>query len=641
MNWKLTQIGTDPIIAFAVDELQYYLRKMNRASRVTRILTDGYHDVNEHSLYIGRDPAFVPLLPSVEDPYRDDAIYINVSGGAGIITGTNDRAVLIAVYRYLRELGCAFLRPGKDGDVIPRCTPESQPVYLVETASYRHRAVCIEGAVSYEHVADMIDWLPKVGMNGYYIQFAKPYQFFRRWYSHPGNPNMEEEPITDLELDGMHDQLRADIAKRGLLHHAVGHSWTCEPFGVPGNGWNIEKDAPPESIAACLAKVNGKRDWWGGIPLNTNLCYSNPAVRSTITTAITQYCEDHKEVDYLHFWLADASNNHCECDRCKELPADYYIMMLNELDEKLTAKGIDTKVVFLIYVDLLWAPQRETIKNPDRFTLMFAPITRTYSSSFTVSEEEVAAVEVPAYEKNKLTMPKSVAENVAHLRKWQEAFQGDSFDFDYHMMWDHYNDPGSIAVSRGMHEDMKNLAKLGLNGMNSCQVQRAFFPTSLCMLTMAETLWNKDTKFADIVRSYFSKAYGADGSKVWRYLNTLSERFDPVYQRGEKPAVDMDKARIFSDIPAYINSFLPVIHRNIANVENSATVKKSWEFLLYHAQACVLFAEACEFRAAGQQDDAASKYEQLMNYFNQIEPEIHAVFDPVIFNSTMAARFRK
>ncbi|MBQ8511604.1 MAG: hypothetical protein IJ497_03230, partial [Clostridia bacterium] len=120
-----------------------------------------------------------------------------------------------------------------------------------------------------------------------------------------------------------------------------------------------------------------------------------------------------------------------------------------------------------------------------------------------------------------------------------------------------------------------------------------------------------------------------------------SERFDPVYQRGESPAVDMAKARIFSDIPAYINSFLPVIQRNIANVENSATVKKSWEFLLYHTQACVLFAEACEYRAAGQPEDAASKYEQLMNYFNQIEPEVHTVFDPVIFNSTMAARFRK
>jgi len=639
MNWKLTQIGTNPTIAFAADELQYYLRKMNRASRVTRILTDGYHDVNEHSLYVGLDSAFASLLPKVDDPYYDDAIYINVSGGAGIITGTNERSVLIAVYRYLRELGCAFLRPGKDGDVVPSCVPEAKSVYIIEKASYRHRAVCIEGAVSYEHVADMIDWLPKAAMNGYFIQFAKPYQFFRRWYDHASNPTMPQEPITDHELDGMHDQISAEIAKRGLLHHAVGHSWTCEPFGVDGTGWSAVEGEPPESIAACLAKVNGKRDWWRGVPLNTNLCYSNPAVRSTITTAITAYCEEHKNVDYLHFWLADGSNNHCECERCKELPADYYIMMLNELDEKLTAKGIDTKVVFLIYVDLLWAPKHETIRNPDRFTLMFAPITRTYSSSFTVSEEEIAAVNLPEYEKNKLTMPKSVAENAAHLRKWQEAFKGDSFDFDYHMMWDHYNDPGSIIAAKGISEDMKNLGKLGLDGMNSCQVQRAFFPTSLSMLTMAETLWNKETKYADIVRRYFEKAFGAEGIKVWRYLSKLSEKFDPVYLRGEKPEVDMDRARMLADLPEFINAFLPTIHRNLADAANSATVKKSWEYLLYHSQACVLFAEACEYKAAGMKEDASFKYAQLLEYFNRIEEEIHPVFDPMIFDSRMRSKF--
>ena len=144
MNWKLTQIGTDPTIVFAADELQYYLRKMNRASRVTRIMTDGYHDVNEHSLYIGCDPAFLPLLPKVEDPYYDDAIYINVSGGAGIITGTNPRSVLIAVYRYLRALGCAFLRPGKDGDLV---IWTADPMTTVGAES---RMTIIEGKIVYQ-----------------------------------------------------------------------------------------------------------------------------------------------------------------------------------------------------------------------------------------------------------------------------------------------------------------------------------------------------------------------------------------------------------------------------------------------------------------------------------------------------------
>lgn len=638
MNWKITQIGCNQTVAFAAEELQHYLRKMDRAARVTRILIDSYHDADEHALYIGCDSAFASVLPIVEDPERDDAIYVNVSNGAGIITGTNPRSVLIAVYRYLRELGCAFLRPGKDGDIVPKCIPETTPVYIVETASYRHRAVCIEGAVSAEHVTDMIDWLPKISMNGYFVQFAKPYTFFDRWYQHLGNPDMPAEPITEKELDGMYDQLRVEIARRGLMYHAVGHSWTCEPFGVSGTSWNPETTEPPESIAACLAKVNGKRDWWGGVPLNTNLCYSNPAVRSTITTSITEYCEEHPDVGYLHFWLADGSNNHCECERCREIPADYYIMMLNELDEKLTAKGINTKIVFLIYVDLLWAPQTQKIYNPDRFVLMFAPITRTYSATFSTPEEEIEAVELPAYEKNKLTMPRSVAENVAHLRKWQESFGGDSFDFDYHLMWDHYMDPGHVSCAQTLAQDMQNLKSLRLNGMNSCQTQRANFPTSLPMVAMAETLWNRETKYTDIVRSYFSDAYGIDGIKVWRYLTMISDLFDPVYMRGEKPQLDDAKAREFAKIPDVIENFMPIICRNVSAHTDPAQ-KKSWEYLLYHAQAAALYAQALAYRAEGKKDEAASLYDQLMAYLRQVEPEIHPAFDLWNFNNTMYPYF--
>lgn len=639
MNWKLIQLGGDRTVTFASDELQKYLKRMDRGSRVSRITADSYDEKNENALYIGCDPAFSALLPQVEDARRDDAVYINVSGGAGILTGTNPRSVLIAVYRYLRALGCAFLRPGRDGDIVPNCVPEAVPVYITEAASYRHRAVCIEGAVSYEHAADMIDFLPKIAMNGYFVQFRKPYEFFERWYRHDTNPYMPAEPMTDAEMDGMYDMLRGEIAKRGLMYHAVGHSWTCDPFGVSGTGWTPLTTEPPESIAACLAKVNGKRTWWGGVPLNTNLCYSNPAVRSTVTTAIVDYCMEHPDVDYLHFWLADGSNNHCECDRCKEIPADYYVMMLNELDEKLTAKGIDTKIVFLIYVDLLWEPKKEVIRNPDRFVLMFAPITRTYSVSYTVTDEEIAAVSLAPYEKNRLVMPRSVAENVARLRKWQESFAGDSFDYDYHLVLDEYNDPGFIRAAKILAEDMRNLKNLGINGMNSCQSQRVFFPTSLPMLAMAETLWNRDAAFSDIARTYFNAAFGSDGIKVWRYLAVLSELFDPAYMRGEKPAVDADKARDFARIPDIIADFMPVITRNLAKQHIGATQKKSWEYLLYHAQASTLLAEALAFRADDMKEDARAKFESLVAYYNRIESEIHPVFDGYKFIQYAKRRF--
>ena len=171
-----------------------------------------------------------------------------------------------------------------------------------------------------------------------------------------------------------------------MILHLVGHGWTCEPFGIPGPGWYPhEGPIPPESVQY-LAEVNGQRQLHGQIALNTNLCYGNPETRRIVTEAIVAYAQENPDVDIIHFWLADGVNNHCECPLCRDIrPSDLYVRMLNELDEKLTAAQVATKIVFLAYVDLLWPPQKERIQNPARFLLMFAPITRSYSTSFTAA----------------------------------------------------------------------------------------------------------------------------------------------------------------------------------------------------------------------------------------------------------------
>ena len=93
---------------------------------------------------------------------------------------------------------------------------------------------------------------------------------------------------------------------------------------------------------------------------------------------IVDYAKARRDVDYLHVWLSDARNNICECEECqKDLPSDQYIRILNQLDEALTKEGLNTKINFLLYHELLFAPKKETLKNPERFTMMFAPITRT------------------------------------------------------------------------------------------------------------------------------------------------------------------------------------------------------------------------------------------------------------------------
>ena len=618
-----------PVIEFAAEELKKHLVRMTGCEVVV-------DDAASEGLALGLMADFPDVAaPDVANPDLDDAIHIETTGARGTIAGINSRSVLLAVYRYLTELGCRWVRPGVDGAFVPQ-VDGLKNVSISETQSYRHRAVCIEGAVSYEHVRDVIDWLPKLGFNGYFIQFREAHTFFDRWYRHTGNPNEEGEPLSTEKAREYTEMLEDEITRRGLLYHKVGHGWTCEPFGVPGLGWDKQAQSAPPEIAKYLAEVNGKRDFWKGVALDTNLCYSNPEVRRIIVDAIVAYAQEHRNIDYLHFWLADGTNNNCECAECvKARPSDFYVMMLNDLDKRLAAAKLDTRIVFLIYVDLLWPPVEQKFENPDRFVLMFAPIVRTYSETFEVSD---TLPELPPFERNKLEFPKSVDANVAFLRAWQEIFDGDSFDFDYHLMWDHSNDPGHMHISRTIADDMKGLARIGLNGYVSCQIQRIFLPTGLAMTAMANTLWDAGADFDKIADDYFVSAFGADGSRCREYLEQLSNIFDPVYVRGEKEWVDTEQAMRLAEAPNAIQGFMPTIEANLE--AGDPCHRASWFYLKHHAEIALGLAKAFHAKALGQDEEAKSLWESTKQFAWDKEPAIHPVFDPWLFAMTaLEAKF--
>ena len=151
-----------------------------------------------------------------------------------------------------------------------------------------------------------------------------------------------------------------------------------------------------------LAEVNGKRALWEGIPLNTNLCYSQPEVRKLIVNEVVAYLQEHPEVDFLHLWLADESNNNCECDDCQRaLPSDFYLQILNELDEALTREKLNNKIVFLVYFDLLWPP-RDSLKKRGALRDDVCPITRTYQHPYPAT---MPALPLPPYNRNHLQFP--------------------------------------------------------------------------------------------------------------------------------------------------------------------------------------------------------------------------------------------
>ena len=556
-------------LIFAAEELQKYLSKVSDEDFTIVQTNDFTNKVENNTIYLG--VKLSSSLPAVEDSELDDAIHIEAVRTSALITGTNARSVLIAVYRYLKELGFSFIRPGECFEYYPEKLVFSN-VKVTEKASYRHRAICIEGSVFQKNLIDVIDWIPKAAMSGYFMQFQLPRTFFDRWYLED-TPYREKLELSDDDIRSIVSLGEKEIEKRSLLYHGVGHGWTTQAFGIDGTSWEAHEE-PEEQYRDVIALVNGKRALWQGIPLNTNLCYSNPKARNRVTDNIVNYCKNHPEVSYLHFWLGDGFNNNCECDECiKKRTSDYYIQMLNELDVKLSKESIDTKIVFLIYVDLLWKPLYEKLKNPKRFVLMFAPISRSYTSSF----DSDTTGKMQPYELNKLKFPTNVTENLAYLKDWQQDFNCDSFDFDYHFMWDHYYDFAQFRHAQVVWGDVKNLGSIGLNGLVSCQIHRTFLPTSLSMNAMVQTLWNSEISFEEIQNNVLKTEFGSDYKQVITYLSSLSEQGVPKSLRGEEEMVGYNTASTLETALKTIDEFVPVIKNHLDITD--AKLKSAWQKL--------------------------------------------------------------
>ena len=600
----------------------------------------------DETLQAGEGGLAVSLCP-IDGDATSDRIVIEVKAGVGRIAGVSPRAVLIAVYRFLYELGCRWTCPDEAGEHIPMrpLDPKEINVMLDETPSYRYRGVCMEGAISEKNVLDMIAFLPRVGMNTYFIQFFRPTNFFRNWRENPVNPEHEMGPYKPEELDEIHERIVREIKKRGLDHQAIGHGWTCEPYGVAGDGWRpVDADALPAEFMDAIAVMDGEKKLYAGSPLMTNLCYGRKDVRRRLVTAVADYCEGHPGVSAVHFWLSDGHANFCECERCRDIrPADQYVELLNEIDAELTARGLTTKIVFLAYFDLIFPPLHARLSNPERFILMLAPNSRTYTESYADGIEEAKHLpSIPflrnrwlwrSEDKTASRMPYSTAEVLSCLRDWREVFSGDGFLFDYYLIWDHVKDPGYMSVSDVIFRDMKALGDIGLNGTVNCQYTRCAFPVGLPMYGMARALWNKNADYDEVANEYFTTEFGKKGGAVRAYLEELTRRFHLSYLRNERRRLAPELAADFDSVPALIAEF------RAANPELRADSEvMAWRALAIHADVVTLSSMMFARRARGiPHEDIA---ETLRAYVQRVELSVQSRFDGACYVRELISRFK-
>ncbi len=581
------------VLTFASKELESYIHKMlpNR----------------EMELVYG-------LIVEENCENKNDAFSISTGTLGGEIRGNSERAVLLGVYHYLYLLGCRFLAPNQE--VIPVITGELPSLSVKKEASLRHRGVCIEGSSSKENVLAFIDWLPKVGYNSFFLQFTVPYAFLSRWYHHENNPYVAPEVYTMEDARKDMEIFEEEIAKRDLLLHKVGHGWTGAALGVETVSWDGTNVVITEEEKLLLALKDGKRDWYWGSPANTNLCYSNENAIKAFSDAVVDYAKKHPHVHYLHVWLADAFNNICECEACQmQMPSDQYIHLLNEIDQKLTEEQIDTKIVFLLYQELLWPPQKEKLKNTERFVLMFAPITRTFEKSYFV---DTKLPEIPNYERNKITLPVNLEENQAFLCAWQTQFSGDSFVYDYPLGRAHYGDFGYVHISKIISQDIKKLHQLGLNGYISCQELRIMHPNGLPNYVMGRTLFDENLSFDALLEEYYSAAYGEDWRMIREYLSEISSLCSCDYVNAKGPRKN------------------PVIAENMKKVHTwckqwesklQGHTGRHWEVLVHHNKHIQLLSYAMELFADGKEDEARIVWREMQKYVCLGETKFQAELD--------------
>lgn len=571
---------------------------------------------------------------NVADPYFDDAFSIFIKDKKGVIKGANQRSVLFGVYRLLEEWGITWVRPGENGTDFPeKC--QYKDVDIKEVANKRHRVICIEGATSFEHVLNMIDWLPKACFNGYQLQFTNSYVFFKRWYEHQRSTVKASEGVSVETVENFLEKLIIEIKQRGLMLHRKGHGWHDVPFGISERPFTMEgNDKVPDEYKKLCAQLNGKRDLFNGTVYLTQLCYSNPFVRKTMADAVIKYAEENPEVEMVHFWLGDHYNNTCECETCREgTYADHYVRIINDITDGFKARNLKTKVVFCIAFNASYPPVLTKIKNPENTILMFAPICRTFSKSF---PEDYKIKKLPEYKINSFLKPTDVDENLSHLYGWKQVYDGDVVDFDYHLMWEHVLDAGNEGIAKIIHTDIRNFDNLGINGFISCQLQRNAFPTSVALTTMAKTLWNRNTDFEKLKKDLYGATFGKDkADEMCRYFALLSDAFDVGAIRLQKsfdPEILKTKLINAIDEMAKMEKIAKTI-----TTENPCH-KKSWEILGNHSRIYILLANAIIAMLEGDSEKGEQLRKQSAQVAFECEDDISDVLDCMLFDKVTVER---
>ena len=626
--YHIYKIASNVVVDFAAEELKKYLRML--MPRCGDISVEYKPDATE-GFRLGLMADFgLSTTQETQEPQYDDIVHIDTDENGGIIAGSNHRSVLLAVYEYLKKNGCRWLFPGVDGEFIP--VQDIAPVQYHKMADLRYRGQCNEGAESQQVMLESIDFTPKVGLNCYMIEFDIPKIYYDWYYNHRFNDeNREPEPVSENTVLQWKRVCEVEFQKRGIMMHDMGHGWNAEPFGISSvGGWNKDEENPiPEETRQYLAELNGVRGLHNGIALNTQFCMSNPKARKIVIDYICDYAKTATNVDLLKISLADGQKGHCECPECRKMrPADWYVVMLNELDEEMTARGLTNRLGFSAYSDTAYEPEYESLKNPSRFMFTFAPITRSYTRSAPIHPR---VEKLTPYIRNVSGRLPTLEESMHRFDLWREKAPCDAYVYDYYFWKHQFYAPGVFSLANRIREDVYAYRDNDFQGMVVDGSQRCYFPNAFSFYVYGAVLFDNSLTMEELVEDYFSHAYGDQWQTVVEFLKEIDRLMPQTYlealHTANKPLnfykPEMEAPLLSVEAVAQKYAALFDAHRNMPYRVQTIAMR----LIRHYTDFVTGYAKFMAIKCVGKDEEALEAAQEFLKEFGKREQSIEHYYD--------------
>jgi hypothetical protein len=218
---------------------------------------------------------------------------------------------------------------------------------------------------------------------------------------------------------------------------------------------------------------------------------------------------------------------------------------------------------------------------------------------------------------------------VQRLADWRAVFGGDSFCYDYHLMWANWQQMTDTRIARIYHQDLQQFKALGLDWIVSCQSFRVFYPTGMAMSVLAESLWDPDLSWEERRARFLRAAYDEHASYVGEYLDKLEMYLDTGDPHWRTPPLsNADEAKLAACAAFLDRSHAEICARQKDTLQRAS--KKSMELLGYHARLLKYVVRAYQARLAGDEEQARATFDEAAAFLRRTEPKYSGYIDTML-----------